>query len=156
MPIPQNFIIRSKEPKKKGQFILSPCPSCQIGTLLVRIKHTKSEDAPIGGYGEPDTDTVDELACSNCCLKFVAAEEGQSIWEILEEGLKNFIQPDVKPLECCECHNESFQEGKTRSISDRRDWGPFGGCDPDDHKRTHYLYCSDCLTVVYITHQPKP
>ena len=143
-------------PKKRpGQKIGVECPVCHEGKLLVRIKHTEYDDGAIGGRGTPDTNVVHELVCSNCCLKFAAADEGQSIWPIIENKLGGFTQPDTKPTTCPVCENDSLKEGRTHHASAGDEWRPFGGRDSQHHKRTIFLYCNDCLTPVYVTKEPS-
>lgn len=152
-----NQLDSTSQPSSKrnaGQQILNKCPVCKSGLLLVRINHVVYHTEVIGGRGHPDSLTVHELVCSNCCVKFVAADEGKDIWPIIEADLKKFSQPDNKPTHCPVCENDSFNEGQTPRHSHEDDWGPFGGRDPQRSKRTHYLYCKNCLTPVYITRQP--
>jgi len=143
-------------PKKRpGQKIGVECPVCHEGKLLVHIKHTEYHDAAIGSCSKPDTDVVKELVCSNCCLKFAAADEGQSIWPIIENKLNSFTQPDTKPTTCPVCENDSLKGGRTHRTSAEDDWSPFGDRDSQQQKRNIFLFCYDCLTPVYLTKKPN-
>ncbi|MCX6714715.1 MAG: hypothetical protein NTX72_02790 [Candidatus Uhrbacteria bacterium] len=141
--------------KNPGQKIMASCPSCHIGKLLVRIKHKEFRDGAIGARGTPDSDTIHELVCSNCCGKFAAENEGASIWPLIEKDLEAFQQPKKKPKTCHACHNDSLKDHATSLPSDDDDWGPVGGYSRHENERTRYLYCTDCLAVVYITQQPS-
>lgn len=146
-------------PKKNpGWKIGIACPTCHEGKLLARIKHIKHSDGAIGGRGIPDQKAVKELVCSSCCLKFAAADEGTSIWSLLEKSLLHAQATyDInaeKPQVCPHCENDTLKEAGTTLASDSENWGPFGGINPNNHKRTRYLYCNDCLTVVHILYRP--
>lgn len=144
--------------KNPGQKIGVACPVCHEGKLLVRITHIRHSNGAIGGRGIPNQQNVKELACSNCCLKFTAEDEGKSIWSLLENSLQlaqaTYDIKAEKPRTCPRCENDTLKEAGTALASDHENWGPLGGVNPNEHKRTRYLYCNDCLTVVHILYRP--